>query len=343
VRHRALVVGAGNAGKAHAEALASIGIEAVGPLSGTATVADPAPLRDASIDVVHVTTANDFHVPLVRDALGAGKHVICEKPLAADLQGAERLAELAALSGPRTTICQNYRFLPLLAELASRVAAGDLGAVHLARGGFLQDWLLLETDADWRLDTSRAGVSRTAADVGVHWLDLVESITGRNVEAVVAQIGYLYGRKTEDHAGVLMRFAGGLQGICTLSQASAGRRNEVEISLDGTVGSATWRSERMDELWLGTRDRGSRVITRAQVRASSARALVTRPGPDEGRRNLLAAFYASLDGIPSPVPLPTFEDGLRHVRFAEAVILSARRREWVELAKVTMPITRAEL
>ena len=341
--HRALVVGAGNAGKAHAEALASIGIRVVGPLSGTAAVADPAPLRDPAIDVVHVTTANDLHLPLVREALRAGKHVVCEKPLAADLHGAEQLAELAASSGRRTTICQNYRFLPLLAELASRVAGGELGAIHLARGGFLQDWLLLETDADWRLDTSRGGVSRTAADVGVHWLDLVESITGQPVEAVVAQVGYLHGRKTEDHAGLLIRFAGGLQGICTLSQASAGRRNEVEVSLDGTVGSATWRSERMDELWLGTRDRGPRVITRTQASSASARALSGRPGPDEGRRNLLAAFYASLDGVAPPVPLPTFEDGLRHVRFAEAVILSARNRGWVELAEVTMPITRAEL
>ena len=343
MKHRALVVGAGNAGKAHAQALAAIGVEAVGPVSGTATAADPTPLRDDSVDVVHVTTANDLHLPLVREALRAGKHVVCEKPLAADLNGAEKLENFAALSGRRTTICQNYRFLPLLAELRSRVASGDLGPVHLARGGFLQDWLLLETDADWRLDTSRAGVSRTAADIGVHWLDLVESITGRNVEAVVAQLGYLYGRKTEDHAGLLLRFAGGLQGICTLSQASAGRRNEVEISLDGTLGSATWRSEHMDELWLGSRDSGARIIRRADLRGSAASTLIARPGPDEGRRNLLAAFYASLDGVEPPVPLPTFADGLRHVRFAEAVVLSAQRREWIELADVTMPITRAEL
>src|SRR5204862_235751 len=113
-----------------------------------------------------------------------------------------------------------------------RVAAGDLGPVHLARGTFLQDWLLLGSDDNWRLDTSRGGVSRTAADIGVHWLDLVETITGRHVEAVVAQLGYLHGRKTEDHAGLLIRFAGGMQGVCTLSQASAGRRNEVELSLD---------------------------------------------------------------------------------------------------------------
>jgi predicted dehydrogenase len=340
VTHRALVVGAGNAGKAHVEALASIGIDVVGPLSGTATVADLAPLSDPAVDVVHVTTANDLHPPLVREALSAGKHVVCEKPLAGDLEGAEKLAEWAQLSGRHTTICQNYRFLPLIAELAWRVAAGALGPVHLARGSFLQDWLLLGSDDNWRLDTSRGSVSRTAADIGVHWLDLVETITGRHAEAVVAQLGYLHGRKTEDHAGLLIRFADGMQGACTLSQASAGRRNELELSLDGTVGSATWHSERRDELWLGTRDRAPEIVRRLRLRSPSARQLAQRPaGPDEGRRNLLAAFYGSLDGIQSPVPLPTFEDGLRHVRFAEAAIISARRRAWVEIAEMKTTIT----
>lgn len=340
--HRALVVGAGNAGKAHAAALFSLGIDVVGPLSGTATVADPAPLRDPTVDVVHVTTANDLHPPLVREALRVGKNVVCEKPLAGDLEGAEKLAEWAKLSGRQTTICQNYRFLPLLVELAARVRAGDLGPVHLARGAFLQDWLLLGSDDDWRLDTSRGGVSRTAADIGVHWLDLVETITGSHVESVVSQLGYLHGRKTEDHAGLLLRFAGGMQGVCTLSQASGGRRNEVEVSLDGTLGSATWQSERRDELWFGVRDRAPQVVVRATLDSIAARELAERPaGGDEGRRNLLAAFYATLDGTPSPVPLPTFDDGLRHVRFAEAVIVSARRRAWVDVAEMRTTLAQA--
>jgi predicted dehydrogenase len=335
VKHRALVVGAGNAGKAHADALRSIGIDVVGPLSGTAAVADPAPLRDPDVDVVHVTTANDLHPPLVREALRAGKHVVCEKPLAGDLEGAEKLAEWAQQSGRHTTICQNYRFLPLLVELASRMQVGEIGPVHLARGGFLQDWLLLGTDDDWRLDTSRGSLSRTAADIGVHWLDLVETITGQKVEAVVSQLGYLHGRKTEDHAGILLRFAGGMQGLCTLSQASAGRRNEVEVSLDGTAGSATWLSERRDEIRMGARDRAAEVITRANMRSPAARELMKRPpSNDEGRRNLFDAFYGTIDGKPSAVPLPTFEDGLRHVRFAAAVIVSAQRRAWVEIAEM---------
>lgn len=329
------MIGAGNAGNAHADALASLGIERAGPVSGIATAADPAAIRDPSIDVVHVATTNDLHAPLVREAFLAGKHVVCEKPLAATIGDAEVLAELAEQTGRRSTICQNYRFMPLLVELRARVLAGELGDVHLARGSFLQDWLLLVEDEDWRMDPQRGGGSRTVADIGVHWLDLVECLTGRAAEAVTAQVGYLHGRQTEDHAGLLIRFTGGLHGTCVLSQASAGHRNEVEVSLDGTKGSAMWRSATRDELWLGSRDETAKVIARGEVRAPESRALARRTAAaDEGRRNLIAAFYAAIDGTPSAVPLPTFADGLRHVRFAAAAIESWQTGGWVELAKV---------
>lgn len=338
--HRALVIGAGNAGKAHAEALANLGIAYAGPVSGIATAADPAAIDDPSIDVVHVATTNDLHAPLVREALRAGKHVVCEKPLAAYIGEAEMLVRLAEESQVRSTICQNYRFMPLLVDLRSRVLGGELGNVHLARGSFLQDWLLLVGDDDWRMDPQRGGGSRTVADIGVHWLDLVECLTGRTAEAVAAQVGYLHGRQTEDHASLLIRFSGGLQGACVLSQASAGHRNEVEVSLDGTRSSAMWRSTSRDELWLGSRDAAPKLIPRAGAHAPEARALARRaPMPDEGRRNLLAAFYAEIDGTPSAVPLPTFADGLRHVRFAAAAIASSKSGEWVDLAKLQTTFT----
>jgi predicted dehydrogenase len=335
--HVGLIVGAGNAGKAHAEALGALGIQYFGPLSGVSMVADPAPLRDPAVDVVHIATANDLHLPLVREALRAGKHVICEKPLAADVAQAEALADLARSVGTLTTVCQNYRFLPFIGELAARVAAGDLGAVHLARGWFLQDWLLLVGDEDWRMDPLRGGLSRAIADIGVHWLDLVELATGQTVTSVVAQLGYLYGRKTEDHAGLLARFDGGLQGVCVLSQATAGHRGDFELSLDGTAASATWRAERHDELWIGTRDRPPLVVSHGDLRARGARAMQSSPSlaaASAGRRNLLEAFYDALDGAQPAVPLATFEDGLRHVRFAAAAVMSDRSREWVDVASV---------
>jgi predicted dehydrogenase len=339
--HVGLVVGAGNAGNAHADALTALGIEVVGPISGMATVADPAPIRDPAIDVVHVATANDLHLPLVREALRAGKHVVCEKPLAPEIYHGEALVDLARSAGTLTTVCQNYRFLPLIAELAERVRRGDLGTVHLARGGFLQDWLLLVGDEDWRIDPSRGGMSRAVADIGVHWIDLVEFVTGNVVESVVAQLGYLHGRKTEDHAGLLVRFEAGSQGVCAFSQATAGHRGDFEVSLDGTVASATWRAERRDELWIGTRDRSPLVVTRATLTSVAARALamsssasIPASAATEGRRNLLASFYAALDGLEPPLTLPTFEDGLRHIRFAAAAVISERTRAWVDVASV---------
>ena len=177
-----------------------------GPLSGRAVVADLGALGDPDIDVVHVAAANDLHLPLAKAALAAGKHVVCEKPLAMDAAGAAELAALARTSGRCAAVCNTYRFRPLAVDLASRVRTGELGAVHLARGSYLQDWLLLESASDWRLDRARGGLSRAVADIGVHWLDLVEWTTGQTVEAVAAQLGQLHLRQTEDHAGLLVRY-----------------------------------------------------------------------------------------------------------------------------------------
>ncbi len=329
---RATVVGMGQAGLRHALALRDLGVSVTGPLSGTAIAADPAALSDPSIDVVHVCAANDLHVPLVSAALNAGKHVVCEKPLALDAAQAEILATLARRSGRLAVLCHNYRFHPLVVELAARVAAGELGMVHAVRGSYLQDWLLLEADVDWRLDPGRGGASRTIADIGTHWIDLAEMIGGQHLAAVSAQVGQLHQRPTEDHAGLLLRFAGGIQGTCVVSQAAAGHRGDMELSLDGSAGSATWRRERPDELWLGTRARGLTRITReGHLISDAARALAALPGgPNESRTNLFAAVYATIseDERAPTAPLPTFDDGVRHLRFVAAALESARRDTW---------------
>jgi predicted dehydrogenase len=330
---RALVVGAGFAGGKHAEALREIGVDVVGPLSGSACAKDPRALADPAIDVVHVCATNELHEPLISSALAAGKHVICEKPLALDVAGAVTLAERARAAGVLAIVCQSYRFLPLVVELAGRIAAGELGTPHLVRGSYLQDWLLLEASTDWRVDPSRGGVSRAVADIGVHWLDLAEWLTRQPVEAVIAQVGRLHSRATEDHATMLVRFAGGLQGACILSQAAGGHRNDLEIAIDGADASATWRFARKDELSLGAPVSGETIVTRdGDLRSPAARELAARSaGINEGRRNLIAAAYAVLAGGTSPAPLPTFEDGARHVRFAAAALASARRGGWVNV------------
>ena len=332
---RALVIGTGYAGQRHADALRELGISFAGPISARDAARDESPIRATGAQVIHVCSANDLHGPLVSAALDAAKDVICEKPLALDVRSAQDLASRAERSSGRAFLAYNYRFHPMVVELATRVAGGALGALHDVRGSFLQDWLLLSTDDNWRLDAARGGASRVIADIGAHWLDLAEVVTGRAVTAVVAQVGRLHERATEDHAGLLMRFGDDLIATCVLSQAAAGHRNDLELSIDGTTSSVTWRHGTPNELWVGTRDGDAEVVRRnGSLRSDAARSLAAlAPGPNEARRNLLAAIYAALDGGGDrpAAPLPTFADGLRHVRFAAAALESAQRRAWVDV------------
>ena len=328
-----MVVGSGYAGTKHADALRELGVDFAGPLSARSVMEDPRALEDPAWSVVHVCAANDLHVELASRALRAGKDVVCEKPLAVDVRGAEELAALARTTGRVAVLAYNYRFHPLVVELAARVTF--LGPLHLARGSFLQDWLLLATDENWRVDETRGGASRAIADIGAHWVDLVELVSGERVVAVAAQLGRLHGRGTEDHAGLLLRFSDGMTGTLVLSQAAAGHRNDMELSLDGSTGSATWRHERPNELWLGSRAGDAVLVKRdGDLISPAARELAALSGgPNEARRNLLAAVYARLSGderAPA-APLATFEDGLRHARFTAAALESAARDKWVTL------------
>ena len=328
----ALVVGTGYAGLRHAEALTELGIPFRGPVSARIAASDAAAFRDADVDVVHVCSMNDLHAPLVRSAIDAGKHVLCEKPLALDARTAEELADLAERAGRVAILAYNYRFHPMVVELVAQVPS--LGAVHDVRGGFLQAWLLSPSHENWRLDPARGGASRVIADIGAHWLDLAELATGRRAEAVVAHVGRLHQRATEDHASMLVRFTGGLVGTCVVSQASAGHRNDLELSLDGVDGSLSWRYEHPDELWIGEHDALRRVPRGPAMTSAEARRLAALPaGPNEARRNLLAAAYRRIGGDEGPfaAPLPTFRDGVRHLRLAEAALASAHRSTWVEL------------
>src|SRR3981081_2925329 len=331
---RALVIGSGYAGAKHAEALRELGIAFTGPLSARRVMDDPRTLEDPSVSVVHICAANDLHVALAGRALRAGRDVVCEKPRAGDVRGAEELVALAHKTGRLAVLAYNYRFHPLVVELAARVTF--LGPLHTARGSFLQDWLLLATDANWRVEEARGGASRAIADIGAHWLDLAELVSGKRILAVAAQLGRLHGRATEDHAGLLLRFSDGMTGTLMLSQAAAGHRNDMELSLDGATGSATWRYERPHELWLGSRGGDALVVQRDdELLSPAARALAALPsGPNEARRNLLAAVYARLSGdARAPAaPLATFEDGLRHARFTAAALESASREKMGSVA-----------
>jgi len=381
-RTRAAVVGIGFAGGQHVEALRRIGdVDVVAVVAATTELAARAArtlrvdhatddyrevVEDPSVDVVHVCTPNYLHVEVATAALRAGKHVLCEKPLATDTASAEEVARLAASSDRVTVLGHNYRFFPMVAELRARVLDGELGALHAIHGHYLQDWLLLASDTNWRIDPGQGGASRAIADIGTHWVDLAETVTGRRLEAVLADTTTLHRQRrsfrhaetfrddgagdalvdvsTEDQAAMLLRFAGGLRGALTVSQVSAGHRNDLEIRVDAATASATWRQERPDELWIGHRDSPNETILRsAGAGAPATRALARLPGGhNEGwadaLRGLIASAYQVIRGeIPRdecPVPLPTFDDGVRHLRFVEAALESARRGTWVTVDEI---------
>ncbi len=379
-RIRAGVIGVGFVGSQHVEALRRLGsVDVAAVVASTPERARAAAeklgvagwtsdyhdiLGDPSIDVVHVCVPNDLHLPIARETLRAGKHVICEKPLAMDSREAAVLTRLAESTGRVSVLVHNYRFFPMAAELRDRVLAGELGPIHLIRGNYLQDWLLLPTDYNWRVDAVRGGSSRAVADIGSHWIDLAETVTGLRVKAVIAELATIHPQRrpaaletfqvaaapaggewqqieTEDQAALLLRFEEGLQGTLIVSQVAAGHKNDLELSVDGAAASATWRQERPDDLWIGRRDGSSETVSRSpQTGSTAARALARLPaghneGWADGLRNLLGAAYTVIGGDRSPdelpVPLPTFRDGLHHHLFIEAALESARRGDWVQV------------
>ena len=325
-----------------------------------------AAIGDPAIDVVHVCLPNDLHATAVLAALNAGKHVLCEKPLARSYAEAVPLVAAAEASDRVPAVCHNYRFYPLVVELRWRLANAALGRPHAVRGHYLQDWLLEPGATNWRVDAERGGSSRTIADIGTHWIDLVEFVTGRRLEAVMAQVSTIHRQRpepahsgtfgghdvpegatllpiaTEDQATLLLRFEDGLQGSVALSQVAAGHANDLHLAIDGSDGSAMWEQETPDVLRISPRGAAEQRVTRSAGSLSVGAAALSRlpAGHGEGwadaLRNLIGAVYATIDGSRDPAeadaaPLPTFADGLRHLAFVGAALRSAADGRWVTI------------
>jgi predicted dehydrogenase len=308
----AAVVGTGFIGPVHVEALRRLGRPVLGVAASSPersrAVAErlglprgydslEAVLADPLVGVVHLATPNALHFAQCQRVLAAGKHVVCEKPLA--MTGAET-AELLSLSeraGVACAVCYNTRFYPLNLEARRRIADGQMGAVYHVSGSYHQDWLLYETDFNWRVQSDQGGALRAVADIGTHWLDLVQFVTGLAVESVCADlrtflptrrrpkgpaetfsVGVDLGRSgnglgpgeqgeslavdTEDYGAVLLRFRGGAAGSFTVSQVTAGRKNSLRYEVAGSRAAAAWDSERPNELWLGRRDEPNGLLLR---------------------------------------------------------------------------------
>jgi predicted dehydrogenase len=361
----AAVVGTGFIGIVHVEALRRLGVDVVGVVGSSPERARakagsyPLPrvydsleelLADPGVDVVHLTTPNRHHYPQVKQCLAAGKHVVCEKPLALDAAESGELVELAEASGLVHCTNFNIRFYAQVQEARQRVAAGEVGEVWNVHGSYLQDWLLLPTDWNWRLVPEEGGALRAVGDIGSHWLDLAQFVTGRRVLELLADLQTAIpvrqrptgpvetfaaaagatepvGMATDDAAHILLRFEDGAHGSVVISQVSAGRRNDVAFEVDGSAGSIAWSSERHEELWLGHRERPNEQHRRDRGSLPPGHAL----GFEDTFKELYRAVYRAVAAGRPGDDYPTFRDGHRANVLADAVLRSNRDRSWVEV------------
>jgi predicted dehydrogenase len=338
------------------------GREAAARLGVENAFAGPEDLAVADdVDVVHICTPNHLHAPLAEAALAAGKHVICEKPLATTAAEAERVVVAAERSGRVATVPFVYRYNAMAFEARARVAAGRIGAVRLVHGGYLQDWLSSPDDDNWRVDPAQSGASRAFADIGSHWCDLMEFVTGHRIAAVCAQIATVVGERadrgnapafaprtgsqspgarkavvTEDAATVLFRTTEGVIGTMLVSQVSPGRKNNLHLEVSGADASVRFEQEHPETLWMGRREHNETIWRDpAAVDPSAARVSSLPPGHAEGYTGCFEAFvadtYAAIAGE-QPDGLPRFADGARSARIVDAVMASARAgAAWVEV------------
>jgi len=314
-------------------------------------------LADPQVQVVHVCTPNHLHRPIAQAALEAGKHVVCEKPLATTLEDAQALAALAASTGLVATVPFVYRYHPVVREARARIAQGELGPLHLIHGSYLQDWLLDPASNNWRVDPTLGGVSRVFADIGSHWCDLVEWVSGERFtevsaafDTVIAERGAITGQSfttpaaggamqavaSEDVAAAMFRTGAGTLASLTVSQVSAGRHNRLWFEIDGAKASVAFNQEDAERLWIGLPDQRAEVFVRGPGAGSAEqRRLSALPaGHAQGYAQCFEAFvadtYRAIDGE-QPQGLPTFEDGVRSARIVDHVIASARTRAWTAI------------
>lgn len=323
-------------------------------------------LSDASIDAVHVCTPNAMHFSMAKDALLAGKHVLCEKPLTTGVEEAEELVRLAAERQLRNCVCHNLRYYPMPQQIRRMREAGDLGEILVVQGTYSQDWLLYATDWNWRVDSTAGGASRCMADIGSHWFDMAEHITGLRVSALCADLQTFHPTRkqpkgpvetfankmlsaedtidtpieTEDFGAVIFRMGQRARGCMTASQVSAGRKNRLSIEVYGTKGGVAWDQERPDELWVGNRDTGNQIILKdPSLLKPAARTYADLPGGhsegyDDTFKQVFRRFYASISDRGAAAEYPQFSDGLRQMVLLRAELESGRSQKWVEIPAI---------
>jgi predicted dehydrogenase len=348
--YRAGIIGGGFMGRVHARAVRVAGGRVVAlasssPDRAARAAADigaeravgsvEALVGSDDVDVVHVCTPNHLHHPVAMAAVAAGKHVVCEKPLATSHEEARELVDAVTANGLVGTVPFVYRFHPMVREARARVRSGEMGRVLLTHGSYLQDWLSNDADNNWRVDADLGGPSRAFADIGSHWCDLVEFVTGDRISALSGQMATIAPNRhgdgrvvtTEDMATVQFRTEAGVLGSVVISQVSPGRKNRLLLEISCSEGSLAFDQEQPERLWHGRRD-ASQDLLRDPDTLSAAAARYSRlpAGHAQGYQDCFDAFVADTGaaiGGAAPDGLPTFEDGLRSAHVVDAVLRSS--------------------
>jgi predicted dehydrogenase len=317
-------------------------------------------LSDPDIDAVHICTPNSFHFAMAKAALEAGKHVLCEKPLADSVAQAREMMSLARERNLANCTFHNLRFYPQLQNMRRLREAGEIGEILAVQGTYSQDWLLYPSDWNWRVEN---GPSRAFADIGTHWCDMVEHITGLRISSLCADLQTFHKTRmkpagsvetfsgktpaagqseqvavlTEDFGAMVFRLGDTARGAMTVSQVSAGRKNGLNVEIYGSKASAAWNGERPDELWIGHRDRPNEVLIKDPLLlCEKARSYADLPGGhsegyDDTFKQVFRRFYRTVADRSAPVEYPEFADGLRQLQILDAVLDSSRRRGWVDV------------
>jgi predicted dehydrogenase len=320
-------------------------------------------LEDPTVEAVHVCTPNALHFPIAKEALQAGKHVICEKPLATSVAEAKELVALAASTNRRNCTFHNLRFYPLVQQMRRMREDGDLGDILVVQGTYSQDWLLYETDFNWRIESKHGGKSRCLADIGSHWCDMAEHVTGLRITSLCADIQTFFKTRkrpkgpietfagktlqpddyqeypvdTEDFGSVLIRMGDRTRGAFTASQVSAGRKNGLSIEIYGTKCGVAWNQERPDELWIGNRNTPNQLIIKdPSLMKPAARSYADLPGGhsegyDDTFKQVCRRFYQSIQDPGATPDYPQFKDGLRQLTILDAEFESNEKRGWVDV------------
>jgi predicted dehydrogenase len=374
----AAVIGAGFVGKAHIESLRRLPVRVRGTLVSSGERSDAAAkalglerayknvdeiAADPEVTVVHVCTPNYVHFEQSAKLLRAGKHVLCEKPLAMDSRESATLVALAKETDRVGGVAHNLRYYPLCVQAKALVDSGAIGQVKLVHGGFLQDWLTYPTDWNWRLESKLGGELRAVSDIGTHWLDLIQWITGQKVEELCADLATVVPVRlkprghvesfssakdvvtdempieTDDYASVLVHLDHGAKGVFTVSQVSAGRKCKLHFEINGSEGSLGWNAEDPNTLWTGRRNQPNEILIKdPSLLSPSARPYAGYPGghaegyPDTFLQ-LFRDYYNYIEAgqFNAPRKFPTFSTGHEELLLCEAIQKSAQDRAWTKL------------